>query len=224
MPVACEIGLHRRRCWARLRNGDVAQEDERGRPLPVRQILKLGNPVLRARAAAVADPRSPEIAALVADLRDTLESIGGNGIAAPQIGVSLRVFLYAIPRSRLPECDAFRPVPWCALVNPEIEPLEGEHRPIGLERCLSIPGLHGAVPRHTVIRVRAPSADGEALDFVARGYHARLIQHENDHLDGILFPMRMADLGTLGFNDQVPEKAFHIPEPDCPDPFAGDDE
>lgn len=197
--------------------------DERDRPLPVRTILKLGHPVLRARADAVADPRAPEIAALVADMRDTLASIGGNGIAAPQIGVSLRVILYAIPRSRLPECDAFRPVPWRALVNPVVTPLDDEVRPIGLERCLSIPGLHGAVPRHTAIRVSAVSPDGEAIGFVARGYHARLVQHEVDHLDGILFPMRMSDLGTLAFNDQVPDEAFRISEPDCPDPLAGDD-
>jgi peptide deformylase len=184
--------------------------------------------VLRARADAVADPRAPEVAALVADMRDTLAGIGGNGIAAPQIGVSLRVVLYAIPRERLPECDAFRPVPWRALVNPAITPLDGEVRPIGLERCLSIPGLHGAVPRHTAIRVTAVTPAGEAVDFVARGYHARLVQHEVDHLDGILFPMRMTDLGTLGFNDQVPGEAFRIPGADCPapldaDPFNGDD-
>jgi peptide deformylase len=184
----------------------------------VRPILKAGHPLLLARAAAVADGRAA--AALVADLRDTLDSLGGNGIAAPQIGVSLRVLLYAIPRSRLPECDAFPPVPWRALVNPVVEPITAECRPIGLERCLSIPGLHGAVPRPTAIRVRAGTPQGEALDFVARGYHARLIQHEVDHLDGILFPMRMTDLATLGFDDQRPAEAFHVPPGDCPEPLA----
>jgi peptide deformylase len=170
----------------------------------------------------VADARAPEVRALVADLRDTLEDAGGNGIAAPQIGVASRVLLYAIPRGRLPECDMFHPMPWCALVNPMLEPLTTECRPIGLERCLSIPGLHGAVPRHTAIRVRAETPEGDALDFEARGYHARLIQHECDHLDGILFPMRMVDIGTLAFNDQAPATAFHIPREDCPDPLAGD--
>ncbi len=190
--------------------------------MPVRPILKLGHPTLRARAAEVADPHAPEIAALVADLRETLEEIGGNGIAAPQIGVALRVILYAIPRSRLPECNAFAAVPWRVLVNPVVEPLTQERRPIGLERCLSIPGLHGAVPRFPEIRVCARSPEGETVEFVARGYHARLVQHECDHLDGILFPMRMTDLGTLGFNDQVPEDAFRIADEDCPDPLAGD--
>ncbi len=190
------------------------------RALPTRPILKLGHPTLLARAAVVEDPAAPEITALVADLRDTLDSVRGNGIAAPQIGVSLRVLLYAIPRSRLPECESFRPEPWRALVNPVIEPLTEDVRPIGLERCLSIPGLHGAVPRPTAIRVRATTPEGEALDYVARGYHARLVQHEVDHLDGILFPMRMTDLGTLGFDDQRAPEAFHVPQGDCPEPLA----
>jgi peptide deformylase len=183
----------------------------------------MGHPTLLARAAEVADPCAPAVAALVADLRDTLEAIGGNGIAAPQIGVGLRVLLYAIPRARLPECETFRPLPWRALVNPVVTPLpDAGMRPIGLERCLSIPGLHGAVPRHTAIRVQALAPGGEKLDFVARGYHARLVQHECDHLDGILYPMRMSDLGCLGFNDQVPPEAFRIPPEDCPDAMAGD--
>lgn len=186
--------------------------------MPARPILRLGHPTLLARAAPA--EHGPALAALVRDLRDTLESIGGNGIAAPQIGVSLRVLLYAIPRARLPECDAFPPVPWRALVNPVLEPLTAECRPMGLEKCLSIPGLHGAVPRPTAIRVRATTPEGAALDFTARGYHARLIQHEVDHLDGILFPMRMTDLSTLAFNDQLPPEAFRIPPEDCPEQLS----
>lgn len=178
--------------------------------------------MLRAVAAPVADPRMPEVAALVADMLDTLHSVRGNGIAAPQLGVGLRVILYAIPRGRLPECETFRPVPWMALINPEIEPLTQVRVPIGLERCLSIPGLNGAVPRHDAIRVRAMTPQGETVDFVARGYHARLVQHECDHLDGILFPMRMTDPGTLAFNDQMPQEAFRIPPQHCPPPIAGD--
>ena len=191
-------------------------------PLPARPILTLGHPTLLARAAMVPDPRSPAVAALVQDLRDTLEAVKGNGIAAPQIGVSLRVLLYAIPPGRLPECEHFPAVPWTALVNPEVTPLTAEIRPIGVERCLSIPGLHGVVPRPTAIQVRATTPAGEALDFVARGYHARLIQHEVDHLDGILFPMRMTDMASLAFNDQRPPEAFRIPPWACPDTQAGE--
>ncbi len=203
-------------------NASPCTAPKRSVPLPARPILKLGHPTLLARAAAVPNPRAPEIAALVGDLHDTLDLVGGNGIAAPQIGVSLRVLLYAIPLGRLPECESFRPVPWRALVNPEIEPVTGEIHAVGVERCLSIPGLHGAVPRPTVIRVRATTPQGEALDFVARGYHARLIQHEVDHLDGILFPMRMTDMATLAFNDQRPPETFRIPSWACPEPIAGD--
>jgi len=188
--------------------------------LSVRRILKLGDPVLRQVASAVTDPRAPEVAALVADMHDTLLSVGGNGIAAPQIGVSLRVILYAIPRDRLPECESFRPEPWRALINPIVTPITTESRPTGVERCLSIPGLNGPVPRATAIRVQALTPEGEAVDFVARGYHARLVQHECDNLDGILFPMRMTDLGALAFNDQVPPAIFRIPPEDCPDPLA----
>lgn len=190
-------------------------------PLPVRPILKLGHPTLLLRAEPVTAPRAAEIAALVQDMRDTLDSVRGNGIAAPQIGVSLRVILYAIPAGRLPECESFRPEPWRALINPELEPLSDRLRPIGLERCLSIPGLNGEVPRHTSVRVRAMTPEGEAVDFVAHGYHARLVQHECDHLDGILYPMRMTDLSRLSFNDQVPADAFHIPREDCPEPLTG---
>jgi len=137
--------------------------------LHVRLILKLGHPTLHARAAAVEDPRAAEVAALVQDLRDTLEAIQGNGIAAPQIGVSLRVLLIAIPPGRLPECETFRPVPWQAMVNPVVTSVTEDIRPIGLERCLSIPGLHGAVPRPTAIRLRATTPEGDVLDFIARG-------------------------------------------------------
>lgn len=189
--------------------------------MPVRPILKLGHPVLREVAVPVEDPAAAEVAALLQDMRDTLDAVRGNGIAAPQIGVARRVVLIAIPRHRLPECDAFPPVPWQALVNPVVEPVTEERRAIGLERCLSIPGLTGAVPRATAIRVRAATPDGAGLDFVARGYHARLIQHEVDHLDGILFPMRMTDLGTLAFTDQMPPEAFDLAPEDCPDPTVG---
>jgi peptide deformylase len=189
--------------------------------LAVRRILKLGDPMLRQVAAHVADPGAADIRALIADMRDTLDAVRGNGIAAPQIGIGLRVFLYAIPRDRLPECESYRPEPWRALINPVITPLTSERRPIGVERCLSIPGLHGPVPRHPAIRVTALAPNGEALDYVACGYHARLVQHEYDHLDGILFPMRMSEVGALAFDDQAPPGAFRIGQEDCPDPVGG---
>ncbi len=185
--------------------------------MTIRRIRKLGDPVLRQVAAPVADPTAPDIRALIADLRDTLDAVRGNGIAAPQIGVGLRVILYAIPAGRLPECESYRPEPWRALINPVITPLTPELRPIGVERCLSIPGLHGPVPRHTAIRVQAVTPEGEAVAYGARGYHARLVQHEVDHLDGVLFPMRMTEIGALAFDDQAPPDRFRIGREDCPE-------
>ena len=106
------------------------------------------------------------------------------------------------------------PIPWTTLVNPVVTPLTSERRPMGLERCVSLPGLYGEVPRYTRIRVQAVGLDGAALDFVATGYHARIMQHEVDHLDGILYPMRMTDMSAFGFTSTRDPDDFVLKDPD----------
>lgn len=182
--------------------------------MAIRETAMMGHPVLTRPAAPVDDPTDPAVARLATDMRDTLESIGVNGLAAPQVFESLRVVVYCIPAAKIPSGARLAPVPWRTLVNPVLAPLPGETRPMGYERCVSIPGLHGVVPRHTRVRVRAVDLHGAPVDFVACGYHARLMQHEIDHLDGILFPMRMTDLSRLAFNSTRDEADFVLRDPD----------
>jgi peptide deformylase len=179
-------------------------------------ILKtalMGNRVLTQVAEPVAEPSSPAVARLAAAMQETLEQIGVNGLAAPQVFVPKRLIVYRIPACKIPAGARLSPIPWRTLVNPELMPLTKERRPIGLERCVSIPGLHGEVPRWTGVRVRAQQLDGSPIEIVAAGYHARLLQHEIDHLNGILFPMRMTDLSKLGFNSERDEEDFVLRSP-----------
>ena len=167
--------------------------------MAIRQIAKMGHPVLRKRAAPVDDPTDPDIARLAADMRDTLEWIGAAGIAAPQVYDSRRVVVYRVPASRIPPGVELEPVPWTVMVNPEVTPLSDEKDMIW-ERCLSLPGLHGKVPRYTRIRISYLTVEGETRARDAVDWLAMLLQHECDHLDGILYPMRMTDLSLLAFN------------------------
>ena len=167
------------------------------------KIARMGHPVLLERAEPVADPTSREIRRLVADMVETMEDARGVGLAAPQVHVGRRVIVFRAPAERAeadaaPEAEA----PLTALVNPEFEPV-GDDIELGWEGCLSIPGLTGAVPRHARIRYRGTSPDGRAVEREARGFHARVVQHEIDHLDGILYTMRMDDLGMLCFSDEM---------------------
>ena len=166
--------------------------------MAVRKIALMGHPVLRRRAAPVAEPGAPEIRALVRDMLETLAEEEGAGLAAPQIYVPLRVIVFCVPASRAGEAADDGPQPLTVLLNPAFEPL-GEAQALGWEACLSVPGLMGAVPRYTRIRYRGSTPTGEAVERVAAGFHARVFQHEFDHLDGILYPMRMTDLSLLGF-------------------------
>lgn len=163
-------------------------------------IAKMGHPVLRRVAAKVDDPTDPEIARLAADMRETLEEIGASGVAAPQVFVEKRVVVYRISAARIPTGSDLRPVDWTVMVNPEITPLAQDKIPVW-ERCLSIPGLHGRVPRFARISIRYQTIQGAAVEQQARGTWSALLQHECDHLDGILYPMRMDDLSTLAFNE-----------------------
>jgi peptide deformylase len=161
-------------------------------------IAKMGHPVLRRVAAKVDDPTDPQIARLAADMRETLEEIGASGVAAPQVFVEKRVVVYRISATRIPTGSDLRPVDWTVMVNPEITPLAKEKISVW-ERCLSIPGLHGKVPRFGRISIRYQTIQGATVEHQARGTWAALLQHECDHLDGILYPMRIRDLTKFGF-------------------------
>jgi peptide deformylase len=164
--------------------------------MSVREILKMGDPRLLRIAQPVAAFDTPALHALVADLFDTMEAAQGAGLAAPQIGVDLQVVIFGFARNqRYPDAP---PVPLTVLCNPVIEPL-GEGMEDGWEGCLSVPGLRGVVPRHTHIRYRGFDPTGAPIEREAEGFHARVVQHECDHLVGRLYPTRMTDLTKLGF-------------------------
>ena len=162
----------------------------------IREVLRMGDPRLLRVARPVERLDTPELHALVADLFDTMAARDGAGLAAPQIGVDLRVVIFGFDRNpRYPDAE---PVPETVLVNPVIEPL-GDEEQHGWEGCLSVPGLRGWVPRHARIRYRGTDAHGRPVEREAQGFHARVVQHECDHLDGILYPRRIRDLSRFGF-------------------------
>ena len=163
----------------------------------------MGHPVLRVVAEAVADPTAPEIAALVDDMLATLDDIGGLGLAAPQVHLPRRVVIFHLPAARLDtEDEGERPIDMTVLVNPVIEPL-GTELEYGWEGCLSVPGLRGLVARHSQIRYSGLTLDGTVVEREADGLHARILQHEIDHLDGVLYPERMTDLKWLVFETEM---------------------
>ena len=169
--------------------------------MAVLRIAKMGNPILHTPATPVADPMAPEIAKLAADMRETLEDIGASGLAANQVFVCQRVVVYRMISSRIPDGSGFGPVPWTIMVNPVITPLDKEKQTYW-ERCLSIPGLHGKVPRWPNIKIAYQSLDGNNIEQEAIGTWSALLQHECDHLDGYLYLMRMTDLSLLSYNDE----------------------
>ena len=179
--------------------------------MAIRKISRMGHEVLKGVAGAVENPGDPEVARLARDLIDTCEDIGGNGIAAPQVYEPLRMFVYRVRESVIPREAQMQAIPWTVVVNPMLEPIGDETKDYW-ERCLSLPGLYGLVPRFRTIRFSYVSLDGSATGLTARGYQARLLQHEHDHLDGILYPMRMRDLSTLGFVSELAPAAL----PDLP--------
>ncbi|WP_395699313.1 peptide deformylase [Aquabacterium sp.] len=164
--------------------------------MAVREILKMGDPRLLRVAQPVRDFDTPELHALVADMMDTMVAANGAGLAAPQIGVDLQLVIFGFERNlRYPDAP---PVPMTVLINPTITPLDDALEE-GWEGCLSVPGLRGQVPRHARIRYRGVDAYGQAIEREAEGFHARVVQHECDHLVGRLYPTRMTDLRKLGF-------------------------
>jgi len=168
--------------------------------MAVRQVLYMGDPRLLAIAEPVMAFDTPQLHALVGDLMDTMQAEDGAGLAAPQIGVGLRVVVFGFDaNTRYPDADA---VPETVLVNPLIEALSGG-RDDDWEGCLSVPGLRGVVTRYSHIRYTGFDHLGKAIEREARGFHARVVQHECDHLDGILYPQRMTDMRLFGFNETL---------------------
>ena len=194
--------------------------------MAILKIARMGHPVLQAPAEAVADAGAPEIARLIADMIETLADAAGAGLAAPQVHVPKRVVIFHMPKGRAGEGGeggdggnggeggdggnggeggdggAGGPRPPTVLINPVVEPVDDEVA-VDWEGCLSLPDMIGAVPRYVRIRYRALDPDGEAIERTAEGFHARVVQHECDHLDGILYPMRMPDLTLFGFTEEM---------------------
>ena len=168
--------------------------------MPVRDVLRMGHPVLREKAKAVDKVATPELRALIADMKETMAAQNGAGLAAPQIGVSQRVVIFGVDQNpRYPDAEA---VPFTVLVNPKITMLTREVES-DWEGCLSVPGMRGVVPRYTKLRYTGTDEEGNEIDRVAEGFHARVVRHECDHLDGILYPQRMSDMSTFGFTKEL---------------------
>ncbi len=175
--------------------------------MTIRKIARMGHPVLLRAAEPVKDPKSAEIRSLVADMVETMIDANGAGLAAPQVHEPLRIVVFQAPPERVPEDmeadEAFdHTAPLTVLINPRIDVLDNE-RAYGWEGCLSVPGMRGLVPRPTRIKYSGVGLDGEAIEREARGFHARVVCHECDHLDGILYPQRMDDLKDLIFETEV---------------------
>lgn len=171
--------------------------------MTVRTIVRMGHPVLRRLAEPVVSFDTPELHALVEDLWDTMHSAGGIGIAAPQIAVAQRVVVFGLDE-RVDSAGCGRPAPIIptVLVNPVIEPL-ADTMADGWEACLSVPGMRGVVPRYTRIRYTGFDAYGDRVEREVEDYHARVVQHECDHLDGLLYPSRIRDMSTFGFDEEL---------------------
>ena len=168
--------------------------------MPVRDVLRMGHPVLRERAKPVEGFDTPELHALVEDMKETMAALDGAGLAAPQIGVSKRVVIFGVQQNpRYPDAEE---VPFTILVNPKLTMLTRDVEE-GWEGCLSVPGMRGVVPRYTKLRYTGFDEKGNAIEREVEGFHARVVQHEVDHLDGILYPMRMTDMSRFGFTEEL---------------------
>ncbi len=174
--------------------------------MAILKIARMGHPVLLERAAPVEDPSDPEIRRLVRDMIETMEDAGGAGLAAPQVHVPLRLFVFRVAPDRSSGDPGDGVIAPTAVINPTLELLEDDVR-LGWEGCLSIPGLRAAVPRAWKVRYAGVGLDGAPLTREATGFHARVVQHEYDHLDGVLYPMRMSDFRLFGFNDELARAA-----------------
>jgi peptide deformylase len=184
--------------------------------MAVRPVLRMGDARLWEVAKPVAQFATPALSELLRDMRDTMQAMNGAGLAAPQIGVGLRVVIFGMPPSlpdqekkapRYPDADS---VPETVLINPVVTPMDGQ-TDLGWEGCLSVPGLRGAVERYSHIRYQGYDENGGPVDRIVSGFHARVVQHECDHLDGILYPMRIKDMTLFGYTAEL------FPDGDMPD-------
>jgi peptide deformylase len=168
--------------------------------MAVREVLRMGDARLLQVSQPLAGFPSPESTQLLADMRDTMQALDGAGIAAPQIGVLKRVVIFGLTfNPRYPDAE---PVPQTVLINPSIE-LLGDETEEGWEGCLSVPGMRGLVPRHKKLRYTGFDEHGQTIDRTVSGFHARVVQHEVDHLDGVLYPTRIRDLRQFGFSEAL---------------------
>lgn len=168
--------------------------------MAIRDVLKMGDPRLLEPARPVADFASLELAHLIVDMHDTMRALNGAGLAAPQIGVGLQVVMFEVDSNpRYPDVET---VPFTVLINPVLTPLSDAMEE-GWEGCLSVPGMRGLVPRHVELRYQGFDAAGQPIDRSVRDFHARVVQHEVDHLNGMLYPMRIRDLRYFGFTDTL---------------------
>jgi peptide deformylase len=168
--------------------------------MAIREVLKMGDPRLLAVSEPVVEFGTPELGLLLADMQDTMRHLSGTGLAAPQIGIGLRVVIFGFEDNpRYPDADS---VPFTVLINPVLTPLSHDEVE-GWEGCLSVPGMRGLVPRYRELRYTGFDAAGQPLDRTVQDFHARVVQHEVDHLDGILYPRRIRDLTQFGFNEAL---------------------
>lgn len=166
--------------------------------MAIKTVLRMGDPLLYQTADKVTEFDTPELHALIQDMHDTMVHMKGAGIAAPQIGVSLQVVMFGVGKNpRYPDAEE---VPFTVLINPELKPV-GEAEEEGWEGCLSVPGMRGLVPRYQHLHYRGFDPEGNVIDRTVSGFHARVVQHECDHLFGILYPMRVRDMTKFGFNE-----------------------
>jgi peptide deformylase len=170
--------------------------------MAILKIARMGHPILLRKSDPVADPGAPEIRRLVDDMMETMEDAPGVGLAAPQVYQPLRLFVFRVPGGRESSDPDDTTLDNTVLINPTVE-LIGEERAMAWEGCLSIPGLRAAVPRATRIRYSGLDCDGVLTQREVSGFHARIVQHEYDHLDGILYTMRMTDFRYFGFTDEL---------------------
>jgi peptide deformylase len=166
--------------------------------MAIREILKMGDPRLLRIAEPVREFGTPELEALIADMFETMHAVDGAGLAAPQIGINLQLVIYGFRENqRYPDAP---PVPETVLINPVLRPI-GDEMEEGFEGCLSVPGLRGSVPRYTRLHYEGLDQHGKPINREAEGFHARVVQHEVDHLLGILYPMRIRDFSRFGFTE-----------------------
>jgi peptide deformylase len=166
--------------------------------MAIRTVLRMGEPLLLEKAQPITQFDTSELHALITDMQDTMQAMDGAGIAAPQIGVSLQVVIFGVGQNpRYPDAEQ---VPYTVLINPTLN-FVGDEMEDGWEGCLSVPGMRGVVPRYTRLHYTGFDQYGNAIDRLVSGFHARVVQHETDHLCGILYPMRITDLGQFGFTD-----------------------